>query len=155
MMAITLKNVASVAGVSTATVSRALAGSERVAPQTASHIKTIAEDLGYRFDNVARALRQKRSNLVGMVVPDFAFPYVQELLVALNQELFQAELVLACVSSFGALDRELAQVERLLGQRIDALLLMPVDPVGSAAVVDIARAEEVPVFQLFRRVQHA
>lgn len=154
-MAITLKDVASVAGVSTATVSRALAGSERVAPHTANHIKTIADDLGYRFDNVARALRQKRSNLVGMVVPDYAFPGAPDLLIALNQELFHSEFVLACVSSFGSVENEFVQVERLLGQRIDALLIMPADPVKSAAAIHIALDEEIPVIQLHRPVHHA
>ncbi len=43
-MAITLKDVASVAGVSTATVTRALAGGETVAPQTANHIRKIADE---------------------------------------------------------------------------------------------------------------
>jgi len=154
-MAITLKDVASVAGVSTATVSRALAGSESVAPQTANHVRTIADELGYRFDNVARALRKKRSNLVGMVAPDYNFPYAQDLLFALNQELFHDELVLASVASFGSVDHELAQVERLLGQRIDALVFIPAHPVESTAAVDITRQEDVPVIQLFRRVQHA
>ena len=153
-MAITLKDVASVAGVSTATVSRALAGSERVAPRTADHVRTIADDLGYRFDNVARALRQKRSNLVGMVAPDYNFPYAQDLLYALNQELFHDELVLASVASFGSSEHELAQVERLLGQRMDALIFIPAHPVESKAAVDITREEDVPVIQLFRRVQH-
>ncbi len=151
-MAITLKDVASVAGVSTATVSRALAGSERVAPQTADHIRMIADDLGYRFDNVARALRQKRSNLVGMVVPDYAFPYAHDFLFALNQELFRDEYVLASVTSFGSTDHEFVQVERLLGQRMDALLIVPADPTASADAISIALDEEIPVFQLHRPV---
>ena len=154
-MAITLKDVASVAGVSTATVSRALAGSERVAPQTASHIRSIADDLGYRFDNVARALRQKRSNLVGMVAPDYAFPGAPDLLFALNRELFHSEFVLAAVTSFGSVESEFVQVERLLGQRIDALLIVPVDPIKSAAAIHIALDEEIPVLQLHRPVHHA
>lgn len=149
-MAITLKDVASVAGVSTATVSRALAGSERVAPQTAVHIRTIADDLGYRFDNVARALRQKRSNLVGMVAPDYAFPGAHDFLYALNQELFRAEFVFASVPSFGSADHEFVQVERLLGQRMDALLILPSDPVKSAEAINIALDEEIPVIQLHR-----
>ena len=152
-MAITLKDVASVAGVSTATVSRALAGSERVAPKTASHIRSIADDLGYRLDNVARALRQKRSNLVGLVLPDYAFPYAQALLYALNQELYQSEFVLAAVTSFGSCNNEYVQVERLLGQRIDALLIAPINPVESAAAINIALAEDIPVFQLYRQVE--
>lgn len=149
-MAITLKDVASVAGVSTATVSRALAGSERVAPQTASHIKTIADDLGYRFDNVARALRQRRSNLVGMVAPDYAFPYAHDFLFALNQELFRGEYILASVASFGAAENEFVQVERLLGQRMDALLIVPANPEKSAEAINIALDEEIPVIQLHR-----
>ncbi len=149
-MAITLKDVASVAGVSTATVSRALAGSERVAPQTATHIRSVAKDLGYRFDNVARALRQKRSNLVGLILPDYAIPYARDLLRALNQELYRAEFVLAAMASFGSCAKEFVQVERLLGQRIDALLIVPVDPVGSAAAIEIALAEDIPVYQLYR-----
>ena len=153
-MAITLKDVASVAGVSTATVSRALAGSERVSPQTADHIKTIASDLGYRFDNVARALRQNRSNLLGLLLPDFAFPYARDLLTALNQELYHSEIVLAAVTSFGSPASEFAQVERLLSQRIDALLILPADPRASAAAINIALAEEIPVLQLFRPLDH-
>lgn len=149
-MAITLKDVASVAGVSTATVSRALAGSESVAPQTANHIRTIADDLGYRFDNVARALRQKRSNLVGMVVPDFDFPGAPDFLFALNRELFRGEFVLASVASFGSADYEFVQVERLLGQRMDALLIVPANPEESAAAINIALDEDVPVIQLHR-----
>ena len=151
-MAITLKDVASVAGVSTATVSRALAGSERVSPETADHIRTIANDLGYRYDNVARALRQKRSNLVGLVAPDFSFPYARELLFALNRELFASEFVLAAAASFGSVEHELIQVERLLGQRIDALLILPADPgpslENSAKAIDIALEEDIPVIQL-------
>ncbi len=149
-MAITLKDVASVAGVSTATVSRALAGSESVAPQTANHIRTIADDLGYRFDNVARALRQRRSNLVGMVAPDFAFPCAPDFLFALNQELFRGEYVLASVASFGSAENEFVQVERLLGQRMDALLIVPANPSESAAAINIALDEEIPVIQLYR-----
>ena len=154
-MAITLKDVASVAGVSTATVSRALAGSERVSPRTADHIRTIASDLGYRYDNVARALRQKRSNLVGMVAPDYGFPYARELLYALNQAFFRDEFVLAPIASFGSVSQELAQVERLLGQRIDALIITPVDAINSAEAIKIALEEDVTVIQLFRQVQHA
>ena len=157
-MAITLKDVASIAGVSTATVSRALAGSERVSPQTADHVRTIASDLGYRYDNVARALRQKRSNLIGMVAPDFAFPYARELLHALNRELFQDELVLAPVVSFSSVAQELAQVERLLGQRIDALIIMPANPFdsvnNSAEAINIALEEDILVIQLFQRAPH-
>ena len=153
-MAITLKDVASVAGVSTATVSRALAGSESVAPQTAIHIRTVADDLGYRFDNVARALRKKRSNLVGMVAPDYGFPDARDLLFALNQELFRDEYVLASVASFGSAENEFVQVERLLGQRMDALLIVPADPIKSAAAIHIALDEEIPVIQMHRPLQN-
>ena len=43
----------------------------------------------------------------------------------------------------------------MLGQRIDALVFIPAHPVESTAAVDITREEDVPVIQLFKRVQHA
>ncbi len=65
----TIEQVARQAGVSVATVSRALRGLPNVAPGTRERVATIARDLGYRADPFATRLATGRSLTVGVVVP--------------------------------------------------------------------------------------
>jgi len=66
----TLDDVASLAGVSKATASRALARPELVAPATIAKVRTAAETLGFEPSRIARALARGRTGLVAMVVPN-------------------------------------------------------------------------------------
>lgn len=151
-MGITIKDVAAVAGVSAATVSRVLTGSDKVAPETAEHVKTIVENLGYQPDRVARALRQRRTNLLGYVVPNLNNPAVLQLLAALELELSSQELILAVASSADKIEGEVAQVNRLLAQGIDGLFIIPFDTENSAKTLTYVQEEGLPVVQLLRRV---
>jgi DNA-binding LacI/PurR family transcriptional regulator len=65
----TLKSIAALAGVSYATVSRAVNGSGYVAPATAARIAAIVKELGYRPNGNALTLQGQRAPLVGLVVP--------------------------------------------------------------------------------------
>jgi phosphonate transport system substrate-binding protein len=65
----TLKSIAALAGVSYATVSRAVNGSGYVAPATAARIAAIVNELGYRPNGNALTLQGQRAPLVGLVVP--------------------------------------------------------------------------------------
>ncbi len=64
-----LKQFAELAGVSTATASRALSGTGRVSEETTSRIVALAEKLGYQPNAIARNLRTQRTMTVGVVVP--------------------------------------------------------------------------------------
>ncbi|MDR5699042.1 LacI family DNA-binding transcriptional regulator [Agromyces aerolatus] len=67
-MAATLRMVAEAASVSLSTASRALQGSPRISPATRKRVRSVAADLGYRPNHAARALRSRRSRLVGLVL---------------------------------------------------------------------------------------
>lgn len=73
---VTLKDVAAVAGVHPATVSRALNPETRllVSDETADRILAAADSLGYRPNTVARSLRTRRSSTVGVLIPDLNNP---------------------------------------------------------------------------------
>jgi LacI family transcriptional regulator len=80
---VTLKQVAAAAGVHFSTVSRALnpRTRARVKPHVAARVLQAAEQLGYRTNALASSLRTRRSQVVGMVVPDLAsllFPPILE-----------------------------------------------------------------------------
>lgn len=65
----TIYDLAKLAGVSAATVSRALAGKEVVSSKTAARIRTLAEETGFTPSSVARNLRTRRRGAIGVVIP--------------------------------------------------------------------------------------
>lgn len=66
---VTIKDVARIAGVSTATVSRVVHNGGQVGDECRAHVKKVIKDLGYRPNTNARALVSKRSNVVGVIMP--------------------------------------------------------------------------------------
>ena len=72
---VTIRDVAERAGVSTATVSRALSGARPVSPTVHEQVTRAADDLGYSGNGIASALRRSRTDTVGMVVPSIANPF--------------------------------------------------------------------------------
>ena len=66
--------VARLAGVSTATVSRVLAGYERVLPRTRDKVLTAVTELGYVPNGAARDLAARRTGVLGLCFPDLGLP---------------------------------------------------------------------------------
>ncbi len=72
---LTIHDVAAAAGVSVTTVSRVLNDKDDVAPATAVRVREVIQDLGYASSLAARSMRSRRSNVVGLIVPDLTGPY--------------------------------------------------------------------------------
>ena len=86
----TIRDVAARAGVSTATVSRALSGARPVSPEVADLVRRAAGELGYSGNGIASALRRNRTDTVGMVVPSIANPFFTALVEGVEHALQQA-----------------------------------------------------------------
>jgi hypothetical protein len=71
----TVRDVGRAAGLSVASVSRALSGARPVRPEIARRVTEAAEALGYRPDPVARALSSGSTSSVGLVAPDIVNPF--------------------------------------------------------------------------------
>jgi LacI family transcriptional regulator len=65
-----MRDVARLAGVSTATVSAVLNGKGTVSPELTLRVEKAMQALDYHPDQIARSLRVGRSNVIGMIVPD-------------------------------------------------------------------------------------
>ena len=72
MKNITIKDIAKIANVSYATVSRALSGVPGVSDETRSRILKICEEIGYTPDYMARSMVTKSTKLIGLIVPDIS-----------------------------------------------------------------------------------
>ena len=72
---VNLKQVAILAGVSTATVSNVLNNKLRVSPKLRERVLKVARELNYQPNSLARSLVTRRSNVVGMVITDIMNPF--------------------------------------------------------------------------------
>ena len=147
----TMADVARLAGVSVATVSRTLSGTRAVDPAMQERVIEAAEQLGYRVNLVGRALRQTRSSTVGLVVPDLDNPYFSALAQQLSRAFSEPGIDLLVFSADSSLETEARGVRSFLGRQVDALVLIPVHEEHSEAAVSAAAAA-VQTIQLDRRV---
>ncbi|MDJ1138022.1 LacI family DNA-binding transcriptional regulator [Streptomyces iconiensis] len=145
----TLRDVARACGCSVATVSRVLAGTRPVGAETTRRVRRAAEELGYRPNQVARALRSRSTGTVGLVLPQITNPFyptlVRELTHALHADA-RAVLLADCDDDPAI---EASRIESLLARQVDALLVVPVDAERSAEAV-AAAAARVPLVLLDR-----
>jgi LacI family transcriptional regulator len=85
---VTAKDVAVLAGVSQSTVSRVLNNktSQLISEETAQRVREAAAQLGYSPNPIARALRGKRTNLLGLVVREIADPFFAKFIEVLSAQ---------------------------------------------------------------------
>jgi LacI family transcriptional regulator len=88
---VTIQDVAKTAGVSVSTVSRVLNSKVDVASETQDRIRSVIEDLGYTTNLAARSMRSFKKNLVGLIMPDIAYPFAVEVMRGVNQAIAESE----------------------------------------------------------------
>jgi LacI family transcriptional regulator len=88
---VTIQDVAKTAGVSVSTVSRVLNGKVDVASDTQGRIQSVIDDLGYTTNLAARSMRSQKKNLVGLIMPDIAYPFAIEVMKGVNRAIAESE----------------------------------------------------------------
>ncbi|MDP2006658.1 MAG: LacI family DNA-binding transcriptional regulator [Rubrivivax sp.] len=122
-MPATIRDVARAAGVSVATVSRALNGATNVLPQTRQRIEDAARALRFTPSGAARSLITRRTDTIGALLPDLHGEYFSELIRGIDQAARARGLHLLVSSSHGNAD-EAAAALRAMNGRVDGLLVM-------------------------------
>ena len=121
-----IRDVARMAGVSVATASLALNGRPGVADETRRRALAAAEQLGYRANPQAQALRRGRTTTYGFVVRNFANPFFLEVLSGAQQVAAEAGATLGVLDSRYSLARERRHVQEMAAQRVAGLAIAPV-----------------------------
>ena len=122
-MAITIKDIAKQAGVTHATVSRALHGSSLISVDTGERIRRIAVDLGYQPSAAARSLKTNRSQAVGVIVSHIADPFFSEILQGIDEVAQQRGYSLFIAASQRNPARERAIVKTMREHRVDGVII--------------------------------
>ncbi len=122
----TIKEVARAAGVSVATVSRAMSDSPAVRPETSERIREVARSLRYVPHNGARSLATNRTSTIGVLLPDIHGQFFSELIRGIDRTSRGSGYQLL-VSGFHSDRREVEAVLRATRGRVDGLILMTPD----------------------------
>jgi len=119
-----LADVARIADVSTATVSRVLNHPTAVTLQLRNRVLAAVETLDYVPHGAARALASRRSSTIGAVVPTIDNAIFSRNIQALQARLFESGLTLLLASSDYEYEREQREVQILVERGIDGLILV-------------------------------
>ena len=129
-----IQDVAKLARVSVATVSRVFNLPDKVTPATRERVEKIAQKLGYVANASARTLRTQRSRVLGVVLPTLLNPVFAECLSGIASAATTAGYAILPLTT----DYELAQEDRavnlLLAGNVDGLILVVSNPATSKAL---------------------
>jgi len=121
------RDVARLAGVSTATVSRALNVPDLVDTQTRERVRSAIEKLQYVPHGAARALRSQRSRMIGAVVPSFDYALYARMTSALQRVLDERAYSLVLAAHHYDLATEVRVTEQLIQHGVDAFAFVGID----------------------------
>src|SRR3954466_13452738 len=100
----------------------------RVSADTERRVREAAEEMGYEADPIARALAGGATGVVGLLVGSLADFWTQELARAVQRELYGVERSTLVADADGEPARELELAQRLVDQRVDGLVVVPIGP---------------------------
>ena len=119
----TIYEVSKLAGVSLATVSRVMNNSGKVTVKTREKVLTAIAELGYRPNALAQSLASKKSNSVGILIPELYGPFFGIMLSSIEKELRDAGKRVVITAGHSDETKERDCIEFLLGSSCDALIL--------------------------------
>ncbi|AKG34602.1 LacI family DNA-binding transcriptional regulator [Paenibacillus durus] len=142
-MSFTIKDVARLANVSIATVSRVLNRSKPVSPEVREKVMKVVDELGYNPNPVARTLIMKESMLVGVLISDVANTFISMFVRGIEKELFQHGYTTLLCNTNGDTDVELHYLNLLRDKYVDGVVLLTSAP--KQEQIDFFDKNDIPV----------
>ena len=118
----TMKDVAAQAGVSTATVSRVLSGKGGVRAGLEQRVRLAIVALDYRPNQAARRLRERKSRIIGVLVPDIQIPFFSAIVVHIEQVLQEAGYLLLLGNTNDTLADEQRHINTFLSEVVSGVI---------------------------------
>ncbi len=120
----TIRDVAQLAGVSPATVSKVLNDTPNVSEAARTRVEVAIGKLGYRPNAVARSLKAKRTRTVGLITDDLEGVFTASIIRGVEESTAQQGLSVLLCNSHGSTERERSDLAVLLDKQVDGIILM-------------------------------
>jgi len=144
----TIKEVAALAGVSIATVSRVINNSGSVSPKLRFKVDAAIERLNYSPNNVARSLKTNKSQTVGVVIVNLYLPFFASAVYYLENNLRQLGYGMLITSHHDDAQLERQCLDEMLQARVDAIIVAPTN--ANDAILEKIQQQGTPVLLLDR-----
>lgn len=142
-MPVSLREVAKLAGVSTATVSRVINGSSLVTPETTERIQRIIQNFNFVPNRSAVHLKHGKSQMYGVIVPDLTNPFFMELVKSFEELLVENELELLLANTDFHPSRMQRSIHKMLLRRVDGVVILTSE--HEAAALESLVQNRIPV----------
>jgi LacI family transcriptional regulator len=147
----TIADVAQRAGVSVSTAARVLSGSGYAGEQTRQRVLQAAEELGYVANHVARSLRLRRTNMIGLLIADVENSFYSVIAKGVESVCKAAGYHVVLCNSSDDPDEETAYLRVLEGIRVDGLIITPTS--HNRRQLERLRQKGIVIVQIDRRVE--
>jgi len=121
---ISIKEIAELSGVSVATVSRVINNNGRFSEETRKKVQAVIEETNYETNTVAKSLRMKKSNTIGILVPDISNAFFSELVRKLESQLFDEGYSTIICNTNRDKEKESAYLTMLESKMVDGLIVI-------------------------------
>jgi LacI family transcriptional regulator len=122
---VTIKDIAKKAGVSYATVSRALNNHPEINIETRKKVLRIANEFGYQPNAIARGLVKKETKTLGLLIPDITNPFFPEVARGIEDAANEKGYTIFLCNTNWSLEREVNYLNVLRQKQVDGILIAP------------------------------
>ena len=120
---VTIKDIASLLGLSKSTVSRALKDHPDISQATKDAVKKVAESLNYKPNLVASSLRHKKSQVIGLIVPQISYFFFPSVIRGIEEVVRAKGYNLLILQSDESYERELENLDILIANNVEGILV--------------------------------
>ena len=131
----TMKRIAADLGVSVTTISKVLNHHADIGQVTRARVLKRVEELGYRPNAVARSLSLRRTNTVGIIIPDLMHSFFVEIVAGLETVVSARGYGLLLCSSGEDARKERAEIEMLRARQVDGIVLASAKATGNTSLL--------------------
>ncbi len=129
-MAVTIKDVAELAGVSTATVSRVINNEPGTTLSTRDKVRKAVAGSGYRVNTIARSLKTSRSKTIGLITPEIANDFFMNIARGIEGALEKSGYSLIICNTNESVEEEARRAELLIEKSVDGVIVIPTSDTG-------------------------
>jgi len=149
---VTIKDVAKLAGVSTATVSYVTSGNRFVSPELSERVKRAIKEFNYQPNAVAKSLKLNKTSTIGVVVSDIQDPFFSIVVKGVRDYCQKKKYGLILGDNYESPTRSQSNLDLLLEKRLDGFIIAPIGL--QPKEIDSVRNSNVPFVLINRRYPH-